>query len=145
MLEKSKLVTISNTRNRIFKLETRFHFLNFCKCNNFHANKLTFSLELGRFSKNGRFPIFRFYVSLFPIPIRFLQAVNAATMSKEWRLHYTHVHSGSSDMCLQRGRPISKWTAHGEQTWYERLVTFSIRCADAAGVYIKRPTIGSED
>jgi len=24
--------------------------LNFCKCNNFHANKLTFSLELGRFT-----------------------------------------------------------------------------------------------
>jgi len=69
MLEISKLVTISNTRNQIFKLETPFQFLNFCKCNNFHANKLTFSLELGRFSKNGRFPIFRFYghVSLFPI------------------------------------------------------------------------------
>ena len=65
-------------------------------------------------------------------------------MSKEWRLHYTHVHSGSSDMCLQRGRPISKWTAQGEQTWYEVLVPFSIRCADAARVDIKRPTIGSE-
>jgi len=35
-----------STRNRIFKLQTRFHFLYFCKCNNFHANKLTFSLRL---------------------------------------------------------------------------------------------------
>jgi len=49
------------------RLETRFHFWNFCKCNNFQANKLTFSLELGRFNENGRSSIFRFYVSLFPI------------------------------------------------------------------------------
>ena len=67
MLEKSKLVAISSTQNRIFKLETWFHFLNFYKCNNFYANKLTFSLELGRISKNGRSLFFRFYVSLFPI------------------------------------------------------------------------------
>ena len=48
MLEKSKLVTISRTRNRIFKLEIRFQFLYFCiiKCNNFHADKLTFSPRL---------------------------------------------------------------------------------------------------
>jgi len=51
-----------------------------------------------------------------------------------------HVHSGGSDMCLQRGRPISKWTAHGKQTWYEGLVTFSIRCADAAGVDTRHQT-----
>jgi len=41
-----------------------FTFLNFCKCNIFHANKLTFSLELGRFSKNGRSPIFGFFCKL---------------------------------------------------------------------------------
>jgi len=43
-------------------------------------------------------------------------------------------------MCLQRGRPISKWTAHDKQTWYEGLVTFSIRCADAAWVDTRHQT-----
>jgi len=30
MIEKSKLVRNSSTRNRVFKLETRYHFLYFC-------------------------------------------------------------------------------------------------------------------
>jgi len=55
------------------------------------------------------------------------------------------MYTAAAATCLQRGRPISKWTAHGEQTWYEGLVTFSIRCADTAGVDVKRPTIGSID